>query len=101
MVWLRMSTYSNYYFRSVLLCTVTRAYLLIIAVLRPTVYTCPTWKRRDCRAHLAALQTSPHFDSCVCDSTHDDASICLNIQKTIFLHACVLQEGNWTINPHI
>ena len=59
-----------------------------------TVYTCPSWKRLDCRVHLAVLQTSEHFDSCVCDPSHSDASSCLDIQKTIFLHACVLQEGN-------
>jgi len=72
----------------------------LIACTLLSVYTCPSWKRRDCRMHLAVLQTSPYFDSCVCDPKHSDASSCLDVQKTIFLHACVLQEGNHARSSH-
>jgi len=58
------------------------------------VYTCRTPHKVHCHSVLSSLQTNRYFENCVCNPADPDSTDCLNTQKRIFLHSCVIHEGN-------
>jgi len=58
------------------------------------VYTCLTPNKVRCHTVLSSLQTNRYFENCVCNPADPGSTDCLDTQKRIFLHSCVIHEGN-------
>ncbi|KAK2188082.1 hypothetical protein NP493_144g02002, partial [Ridgeia piscesae] len=58
-----------------------------------SIYTCYTTTPADCYTVLTSLQRDVAFRRCTCDPNDMDATECLELQKRIFRHRCLSDEG--------